>query len=141
MNDLEKAKKLLTDKGYTLVLCKGETVYTSNDRGVSPMLKLIEDGTDLKGFSAADRVIGRAAAMLFVLAGIKELHTQVISRPAAELLKYHGITFSYDEITEMIINRSGDGGCPMELAVLDITDPKEGHKAIITRLSQLRKEK
>ncbi len=35
------------------------------------MLEFISKGTDFSEYSAADRIVGRAAAMLFVLAGVK----------------------------------------------------------------------
>ncbi len=105
------------------------------------MLKLLEEKTALSGFSAADKVVGKAAAMLFSLAGICELYAEVISRPAAEYLTQKGITFSYGELTDRIINRKGDGQCPMELAVKDISDPIEGLAAIKKRLEEIRKDK
>lgn len=48
------------------------------------MMALLAEGKDLTGFSAADRVVGKAAAMLFVKAKIKELFAKTISRSAAE---------------------------------------------------------
>lgn len=140
MNDLETAKNHLKDSNSTLVLCKGDKIIFSEEKGVSPMLNLLEEKTDLYGFSAADRVVGKAAAMLFSLAEVKEIYAEVISRPAAEFLTQAGITFSYGEMTEYIINRKGDGKCPMELAVMDISDPADGHAAIIKRLNEIRKD-
>ena len=133
MNDLETAKTHLKKSNKTLVLCKGDKIIFSEKKGVSPMLKLLEEKTNLYGFSAADRVVGKAAAMLFSLA-------EVISRPAAEFLTQAGIPFSYGEMTEYIINRKGDGKCPMELAVMDISDPADGHAAIMKRLNEIRKD-
>lgn len=123
------------------MLCRGDITHTSAERGVAPMLRLLDGGADLRGFAAADKVVGKAAAMLFVLAGVSSLCAEVISRPAAELLTDMGLEFSYSEITDMIINRKGDGQCPMELAVMDITDPKEGYLAIKKRLDELRKDR
>lgn len=141
MSDLERAKQLLVQNCCTLVLCKADITYTSKEKGVSPMVKLISENTDLNGFCAADRVVGKAAAMLFALAGVKELHTTVISRPAADFLTSAGIKFSYDEMTEYIINRKGDGKCPMELTVMDIDDITEAYLAITKKLDELRKTK
>ena len=58
MNDLEKAKSLLQSGGYTCVLCKDDTIHTSSHRGIRPLLELLE--TDVAGFYAADKVVGRA---------------------------------------------------------------------------------
>lgn len=45
-------------------MCKGSTIYISTERGVKPLIDRIDDGTDLQGFSAADKVVGKAAAFL-----------------------------------------------------------------------------
>lgn len=141
MSDIEKAKKLLLSGGFTCVLCKGEKFYTSGERGVSPMLTLLADGTELNGFSAADKIVGKAAAMLFVCAGITEIFARVMSTAAAEFLDKRGIKYSYEKMTEKIINRKGDGTCPMEQAVADIDDEQIGKIAIEKRYNELRKDK
>ena len=139
MSDIERAKELLKSKGFTCVMCKGETLYTSEKRGVVPVLEKLEQNTELKGFSVADKVIGKAAAMLFHLADISVLYGEIMSVPAKEYLEKTGIAFSYGMLTDRIINRSGDGLCPMETAVSGIDDPDEGLKAIKNKLIELRK--
>ncbi len=141
MNDLEKAKDILEKGNYTCVICRGDTVYTSVQRGVAPILDLIENKTNVCGFSVADKVIGKAAAMLFSLADVKEIFTDVISIPAKEYLEKQGITVSYNKLTEKIINRTGDGLCPMESFVMNINDEIEAFHAISEKLRTLRKEK
>ena len=139
--DIEKAKKLLKDNNYTCVLCKGETVYTFFDRGVAPILKLIENNTDVSGFSVVDKVIGKAAAMLFSMVGVKEIFTDIISIPAKQYLEQKGIALSFNALTEKIINRAGDGLCPMETLVMNVCDEKEAYLLIKDKLKELRKEK
>lgn len=85
MNDLEQAKSILLSGGYTCVLCKGETVHTSNHRGVRPLLELLE--TDVTGFCAADKVVGKATALLYRLLNVKAVHAQVISQAALQVLQ------------------------------------------------------
>ena len=139
MTNLEKAKSVLNGSEYTLVLCNGDKLYTSTKRGVAPMLEFIDNGTDLRGFSAADKVVGKAAAALFVHAGVCEIHTDVISKPAADFLHAKGITFTYNLLADNIINRKGDGICPMEQVTADIADTDEAIAAIRKRLEELRK--
>lgn len=140
MSDIEKAKKLLSGGNFTCVLCKGDTSYTSTGKGVSPMLTFLENDTELRGFSAADKIVGKAAAMLFVCAGVTEVFAEVMSKAAVNYLKERGIACSYGVLTDKIINRKGDGLCPMELAVMDIDDEKLGFSAIKNRFDEIRRK-
>lgn len=140
MSDIEKAKKLLSGGNFTCVLCKGDTSYTSTGKGVSPMLTFLENGTELRGFSAADKIVGKAAAMLFVCAGVTEVFAEVMSKAALNYLKERGIACSYGVLTDKIINRKGDGLCPMELAVIDIDDEKLGFSAKKNRFDEIRRK-
>lgn len=140
MSDIEKAKKLLSGGNFTCVLCKGDTSYTSTGKGVSPMLTFLENGTELRGFSAADKIVGKAAAMLFVCAGVTEVFAEVMSKAAVNYFNERGITCSYGVLTDKIINRKGDGLCPMELAVMDIEDEKLGFSAIKNRFDEIRRK-
>ena len=140
MSDIEKAKKLLSGGNFTCVLCKGDTSYTSTGKGVSPMLTFLENGTELRGFSAADKIVGKAAAMLFVCAGVTEVFAEVMSKAAVNYLNERGIACSHGVLTDNIINRKGDGLCPMELAVIDIEDEKLGFSAIKNRFDEIRRK-
>lgn len=137
--NLTKARALLDTGDYTCVVCRNEQVHTATDRGVKPLLSWLDDELDLKNFSAADRVVGRATAFLYVLLGVKEVYARVMSRPAAEVLIAHGITADADKLVDGIINRRGDGPCPFEAAVMDISDADEALAAIHAKLVQIQK--
>ena len=130
MSDLNKAKALLTEGGYTCVLCRDDEVHTATARGVKPLVDWLDSSLDLRGFSAADKVVGRATAFLYVLLGIRSIHALVMSSPAKEALEAGGIAASCATEVAGIINRRGDGPCPFEEAVLGITDPAEALTAI-----------
>ena len=135
MTDLEQAIQALG--GHTLALCKDGDIITSDKRGVAPMVGFIRDGKDLHGYSAADKVVGKAAAMLFIKAGITALHAVALSKSAETLLKSHGVKVSCDTLTEYIINRDKTGMCPMEQTVLDTDDIETGTKLIMQRLDEM----
>ena len=128
MTDLETAVAGL--EGHTLSLCRNGECLFSDLRGIAPMMAFLSAGTDLTGYSAADLVVGKAAAMLFVLAGVESVYGAVVSRSALTVLEAHGIRCVYEVLTDQIRNRSGDGICPMEKTVQDITDPGEALEAI-----------
>ena len=138
MTDVRRARLLLERAGHTCVLCRGDKVYADDRAGIAPMMGFIGAGVDLRGFSAADRIVGRAAALLFVLAGVREVYSAVMSKGGAEVLEAHGIAHSCTTLTERIINRTGTGICPMEQAVTGIDDPHAAYKAIAATLERLR---
>ena len=130
-NVLIELHETLLSGNHTIAVKKGDKVFTSSDRGVKPLLHLLENEKDfLKGASVADKVIGKAAALLMVLGEVKEVHTGVISEPAAEVFEKHNITFFFDKKVERIINRKVDGLCPMETLCIDVEEPSEAFEKI-----------
>lgn len=137
---LTKAKALLATGEYTCVLSDGEHILTSAERGVRPLVNWLKSGVCVRGYSAADKVVGRATAYLYVLLGVRELYATVVSRPALEVLTAHGITTEYGTAVENIINRRGDGICPFEAAVMDIAEPTAALTAILEKMKELREK-
>ena len=125
-------KNILLEENHTIVIYKKDaSVYTSNDRGVAPLMKLLKENKyQLKEALVADKVIGKAAALLMVYANIKEVYTPTISIPALYVFNNYGIKIHYDKKVERIINRRGDGLCPMETLCLNIENPEEAYAAI-----------
>lgn len=136
MKDITKAKTIL-ESGYTCVLVKGKMSFTSKRNGIVPMVKFLNDEIDLEGFSVADKIVGKAVAMLFVLAEVKEVYAEVLSKTAISVLEANGIAYSYKILTDNIINRQGTGLCPMEETVKDIFDCKQAYEKIKVKLASL----
>ena len=138
MDNLEKAKNALSDGNFTCVVCDGFKEYTSTMRGVAPLLKWLDEGINLQGFSAADKVVGKGAAYLYILLEVKEIYANVISRPALDTLKNHNIPTSYAILTEAVKNRANTGLCPIESAVMNIDNPHDALTAIRNKLELLK---
>lgn len=136
MTDLETAIEHLD--GHSICLCRDGVWLTDDSRGISPMMKLIASGKNLNGYAAADTIVGRAAAMLFVKAGITAVHGKVMSEGAKTYLESRGIPCTFETLTDRIINRSGTDICPMEKAVAAITDENEGYNALLLKWNELR---
>lgn len=134
---LAAAKELLKAGGFSCVATDGRKVITSSGRGISPLLDMLDDGQDLSGFAVADKIVGRAAAFLFVRLKVSEVFGETVSRPALELLESYSVPASYDVLTDSIRNRAGTGLCPMETAVLDIEDPAEAEAKLRQTLAGL----
>lgn len=128
---LEKAKSILLSSASTIAVVSDGEVFTSQERGVKPLLFLLKEKKEfLKGASVADKVIGKAAALLMVLGEIKEVHTLIISEPAIKVFEKHNIPCFYDKKVTRIVNRTGDGLCPMETLCLDVENPQEAFEKI-----------
>ncbi len=132
MISLQQAKKLLlNDSNLTCVLVNDTQTLTASERGIKPVLQwLAQIPSPLAGAFVADKVVGKAAALLFVHGGIKALYTQTISQPALDVLEQHNIPIQYDTLVLRIKNRVGDGLCPMESRVWEIDDPLAAYEAL-----------
>lgn len=127
MDSLETAKLTLKEGGFTCVIAsEGKVVFTSKDRGVKPLVEYYrQSGEAYPGAALADKVIGRAAALLARLMGIGQVYTGVISEGALEELNKAGVSVSYGTKVEAVRNRAGTGLCPMEQLSRGVDDPRE----------------
>ena len=134
---LVAAKRLLETGACTCVACGGSVAYTSMERGIGPLVGWIESGTDLSGCSLADRVMGKSAALLCSLLGVREAYAPVVSEQALAVCAASGITVRYDARVPCILNRMGTARCPYEDVVWDIDDPREALAAIKRKRAEL----
>ena len=132
MTDLRIAKEGLA--GHTICLCKDGKRIFGDKRGISPMMEFIKEGTDLNGYSVADLVVGKAAALLFVKCGIKNVFAKTISESGKNVLEKYGIFCEYETLTEKIINRAGTDICPMEKAVSNTENAEEAYELLKKQL-------
>ena len=135
--DLARAKALLETGEYTVVICKADAQYQSTRRGVRPLLDWLDSETDMMGFSAADKVVGRGAAFLYRLLGVRAVYGRVMSVAAVKVLRAGGIEASWGTLTESIMNRRKNGPCPIELATGNIQEPENALFVIRATLEQL----
>lgn len=136
--DLAKAKKIMLTTGATCVLCRGGSRIESDMRGVMPLVELLDMGMDFSGYSAADKVVGKATALLYCLLEVKAVYTPVISESALAVLREHGIEAEFEQCVPAIMNHRKDGFCPMETATKNISDPEEALAAVRRTLEKLK---
>ena len=137
---MEKAKAMLKSGNYgNCVLYSNGLIHTSSGKGISPMLEFLNAGLNMKNFSAADTVAGKAAALFFALAEVNAVYADIMSRSAVEVFKRFNIRNVHGELVEKIQNRTGTGVCPMEQAVENIDEPKEAFEILKKKLAELRK--
>lgn len=136
-NNLDKARELLEREHYTCVVCGDKETYTSKEQGVKPLLGWLSAGLNLQGSSVADKVVGKAPALLYVLLGVSEVFAPIMSETAVEVFAAHSIQASYESLVPFIQNKMKTGSCPIEQSVKDITDPRLAPVAIQNRLKIL----
>ena len=136
--DLIKAKQALSE-GHACAVCRDGELFTADGRGIAPLLSIIERIKDLRGYSAADKVIGSAAAYLMAEAGVSEAYAGTASEGALRIFAKNGVTVSYSALTERIMNRRGDGLCPMEEKALTMDSPDSAYVIFRARLDQISK--
>ena len=136
-DNIRSLKQILDEKKLTLVFSSESCYVESESRGVKPLLEILDSGKNTVGGIAADKVVGKAAAFLYVLLGVREIYANVISQPAIEIFEKYGIKVSYGNSVPGIINRKGDGPCPMESAVGNESSPENALILIRKKLSEL----
>lgn len=131
-SDLEKAKRLLHSQGLALAVVKeGRLLYMSRREGIADLLTCVEGmGEGLKEAALADKVVGKAVAMVARLAGIRSLYALVISQAGAKALEQGQVRVEYEQLVPLIVNRAGTGPCPMEALTLSLDDPTEAFQAL-----------
>lgn len=135
---MKSVKEILTENNCTFVAVNNSETRISVLRGVAPIIKLIDEEPEfLNGACVADKVIGKAAAILLYKYGVKEIYTPLTSDHAIKYLSNKNIKFEYNEKTEHIINRTKTDMCPMEKAVLYTNDETEAEQLIRNKIKEL----
>ncbi|PJM78905.1 DUF1893 domain-containing protein [Bifidobacterium scaligerum] len=139
MSDIERAKALLkADVALGCVACRsGAETLTGMGRGVRPLLQWLASGQSLDGYSAADRVVGKGAALLYAKLGAEAVYAETMSEAGLAALRQFGMAASYGALVPMILNRAGTGMCPIEQSVAGVGDPAAAEPAIRAAVAKL----
>lgn len=130
MKDVEIAKNQLYKKELTLAIVKnGRVLFETRSHRISGFLGAIEQlGTKLEDASLADRVAGKAIALLCVYARIKEVYAEILSKKAKTVFEQSGINHEWKELVENVLDMNKSGVCPFEKAAAGISDPKDSYR-------------
>lgn len=121
---IDNLVQILHDGQYSLVI-KNITIRTFNGHGVADLYTLLyEEPEFMKGASLADKIVGKAAALM-ILGGVKEVFTDIISRPALDLFARSEVRVGYGKVVPHIINRTKTGWCPLETRCFDCFTPQD----------------
>lgn len=126
MTNLEIVKEKLYHTGASLVVLysNGECkeYYQNRIKDIKEILK--KDKLSLNGAIIADKVIGKVAASILAVAGVKEIYADVMSQYALPVLEKNNIQYEYKKLVDYVQNNAKDGMCPMENKYKDENDIK-----------------
>ncbi len=143
MQDVEIAKNQLYNKNLTLAIVKnGIIIFQTDSHRISGFIGAIEKfGIQLRGASVADRVAGKAIALLCVYAGINQVYAEVLSKKAQIIFEENKIMFSWKEIIDNVLDFDKANVCPFEKVAADISNPNESYdtfKALLEKMKSCR---
>ena len=124
--DLWAEMRSRLDSGAAVVAARnGVIVACESGGGIAPLLRLLDTRRLGDGTLVCDRVIGRAAAAICIVGGVREVRALVAGADAVALLSRHGITCVAEKTVPQILNRDRSDACPMETRVAGCDDPAE----------------
>lgn len=94
-------------------------------------MKAIEKlNKEMMNSSVADKIVGKAAAVLCVYAGVAAVFAVTASRKGIEILKENNVFCEFESVVPHILNSERSDVCPFEKLVMDISDPKEAYERL-----------
>jgi hypothetical protein len=132
MTDLELAKQKLHSDSLAFVIVKeGALLRTGTRDGVGELIEAIDVlGEQARGATLADKIVGKAVAMVARTAQMRAVYSPLMSQAACDALARAQIAFEYDHRVPLILNKRNDGPCPMERLTLPIDDPRAAVSAL-----------
>ncbi len=140
--DLELAKLKLTEKNLSLVIVKrGNVIFETRKQGISGFLQAIEkQEKNLVGASAADKIVGVAAAMLCVYSELAAMFALTISEAGIRVLEDNNIECVFERKVTNILNRNKTDVCPFEKLAMSSGSPDDAYVKLKSLANQMIKK-
>lgn len=140
MQDIDYAKQVFASGSFAFVIVKDGTVIAAGTRdGIGELLDAVErHSSALADASLADKIVGKAVALIAAYCGITTIYTPLASEAALGVCRAHGITLVSDRLVPLIRNKRNDGPCPMEQLTQPLDTPAEAVAALATFVAQRR---
>ncbi|UCH31370.1 MAG: DUF1893 domain-containing protein [Candidatus Bathyarchaeota archaeon] len=138
VNDLEAAKQKLNEKKLSLVIVKSlKSIFETSTSGLAGFLQAIKElNGRLSGSSAADVIVGKAAALLCAYSHIEGVYAHVLSESGLEILDLHNIPVEFEHLVPTILNLKKTDKCPFERLVENIVNPHDAYLTICDSIMQ-----
>ncbi|MEF9941186.1 MAG: DUF1893 domain-containing protein [Lachnospiraceae bacterium] len=139
--DYRKAMSEFATNEYSFVAIRGEQQYTATGVGVKPIMEQMRKNRKIfQGYAVADKIIGKAAALLLVLSGVKFVYGEVMSQAAKTVLCQNQVVYECGQTVDYIENRTHTGMCPLEISVQETENPEEAFNLIEETIEFLMKQ-
>ncbi len=137
---LAEARRILSEgKAAVVAFRDGEITAHAGGHGLAPLLALYDEApAALKDATVVDKVVGRAAAGICALAGVRAVHGLTLSDGAAALLAKRKIACTADVRVPKILDGRRKGLCPMEQEVGSLESPAQITAAIRRKIEKMR---
>ena len=137
---MQQLIEILRREKCSLVVKNHGIVTTYSKPGVRDLEHLLDhDPEMLDGATIADKVIGKAAAAMVVVGGVKVLYAEVMSKRAIPFLEEAGIAYSYGTLVDTI-KEEGDR-CQLEKITAPATTPEETVALLRTHFEEKKRER
>jgi hypothetical protein len=132
MRDVEVAKEILGNKGVTLVIVKEEKIlFKSDSSGIRGLLQAIEKlKKEMYSSSVADRIVGKAAALLLAYSHVNEVYASVLSKEGLKVLEENRIKVECSNLVQTVLDRTGKNICPFEKFSSEIKSLDKAYKQL-----------
>ena len=132
VNDLNIAKEELKQKNLALVIAKkGKVIFETASHGIGGLLRAIEElDKEMKGSSVADKIVGKAAALLCIHVGVFAVFAVTASEKGIQALKDNNVLCQFENRVPHILNSKRSDVCPFEKLIIDISNPKDAYEKL-----------
>ena len=138
MEKLKKAIEILKSEDVSFVAIVGEDIVKDKAIGIKPIFQRVKLNKNFfKDVIVADKIIGKAAAMLLINSGVSQVYGETMSLSAIEILEKYNIYYEFGEKVDFIHNRDNTGLCPMEETVKNIDLPCEAFEPLEKTINRL----
>ena len=112
---------------------KEKELFKSNRKWIYPLFDLedylIENPVPMNSTKIYDKVVGRAAALLFIRLGAVWIHGEIMSKLAVYTLNQWGVEFTYEQLVERI-------KCKTEDVLIKVNEPEIAYSILCKRANR-----
>jgi hypothetical protein len=105
-------------------------VFSSTGKWLHPLFELEEfmrtTSYSSRSLRVEDKIVGKAAALLLVRLGIREVRAGVLSELGREVLERFHVVFSAEQTVQRI-------DCQTEILLAEVEDPEQAYRIVAAR--------